>query len=150
MCDTRPVTIFLVEDNPADVRLLEIALNESNTTYKLIHARDGEEAILMLQRFGEDLPWPDIMLLDLNLPKRSGLEVLQERHASRTLTRIPALVLTCSRREFDVDSAYDWGANAFMQKPKNVEGMIDLARLLRSYWLDLVVRPCMPGPCLQS
>ena len=99
----------------------------------------------MLTRFGSNLPWPDIMIVDLNLPRRNGFDVLRERRGSHTLTRIPAVVLTSSRREVDVDAAYDSGANAFMQKPVTLDGMIGLAGLVHSYWLNVVVRSSPPA-----
>jgi CheY-like chemotaxis protein len=135
--------ILLVEDNEADVRLIEEGLSESTLSYTLRVAQDGESAMKFLRRQGEyaSMPLPDIILLDLNLPMRSGIEVLQEIKMDPELKRIPVLVLTSSKSAADVSACYTGGANSFMKKPGGLSEVYDLINTIQHYWLDLGVLP---------
>jgi CheY-like chemotaxis protein len=132
-----PIHILLVEDNPADVRLTVEALKESKTPNNLRVARDGEEAIQYLRHDGvEPAIRPDVILLDLNLPRKHGREVLEEIKRDKALRYIPIVVLTTSQAEQDVLSCYDLGANAFVTKPADVDQFFRVVRLFEEFWLD--------------
>ena len=135
----RPVELFLVEDNPGDVALLREGLNEFACNYRMQLAVDGEEAVRLLQKTG-DAP-PDLILLDLNLPKKSGHQVLAELKSNPKLRRIPILVLTSSRAPKDVIAAYDLGANSYLPKPRSFAETLSLVETLRDYWMRLVLLP---------
>lgn len=135
--------IMLVEDNPADLRLTQEVLEEAAFAHRLLVARDGEQALAMLRGMPPyaDLPLPDIVLLDLNIPRKSGLEVLAAIKQDRRLKRIPVLILSTSRAESDFAAAYDGHANAFVTKPTDWGEFAELARLVRDFWLKIVQRP---------
>lgn len=139
--------ILLVEDNPADVRLACEVLEEAGFAGPLLIARDGEQALKMVAGTDEytHSPRPDLILLDLNLPRRSGLEVLAQIKQDPALRRIPVLVLTTSRAASDVDSCYDAYANAFLTKPVDISQFSSLAKLIREFWLDSVQLSGRPG-----
>ena len=138
-----PPVILLVEDNPADVRLACEVLEEAGIAAKLLIARDGEQALKMIRAEGEyeASPRPDLILLDLNLPRRSGLEVLTEVKQTPGLKRIPVIMLTTSRAESDVLACYDAHANAFLTKPTEFLEFSDLAVIVRRFWVDAVQLP---------
>ncbi|MGQ0701104.1 MAG: response regulator [Panacagrimonas sp.] len=142
---TKPV-IMLVEDNPADLRLTQEVFEEAAFDHQLLVARDGEQALAMLRKQPPhaDLPTPDIVLLDLNIPRRSGLEVLRAAKQDPRLKRVPILILSTSRSENDFAAAYDAGANAFVTKPTDWGEFAELARLLRDFWLKMVQLPPKP------
>jgi CheY-like chemotaxis protein len=135
--------ILLVEDNPGDVRLTEEVLREGKVWNRLNVAGDGVEALCFLRREGKyaDAPRPDLILLDLNLPKKSGHEVLAEIKADRELRRIPVVVLTTSRAEEDIIRAYDRYANCYLTKPFDWERFIEVVRSVEDFWLTVVKLP---------
>ncbi len=138
-----PVEIFLVEDNPGDVRLTEEALKESKVLNNLHVAMDGVEAMEYLKRQGKysDAPHPDLILLDLNLPKKDGREVLEEIKADEDLRRIPVVVLTTSKAEEDILRMYDQHANCYITKPIDFDQFIEVVRSIENFWLSIVKLP---------
>jgi chemotaxis family two-component system response regulator Rcp1 len=144
MTDGRsPVEILLVEDNPGDERLTREALKEGKVYNNLHWVKDGVEAMEFLYRRGKykDAPRPDIILLDLNLPKKDGREVLQEIKADDALRRIPVVVLTTSKAEEDVLKTYDLHANCYVTKPVDLEKFIVVVRSIDVFWLTVVTLP---------
>jgi chemotaxis family two-component system response regulator Rcp1 len=140
---TRPVEILLVEDNPGDVRLTVEALKEGTLRNHLSVARDGEEALRFLRRGGPyaAAPVPDLILLDLNLPRLNGRQVLAQIKADERLRSIPVVVLTTSRAEQDVRASYDLHANCYITKPVDLEQFIDVVRSIENFWLTVVTLP---------
>ena len=138
-----PVEILLVEDNPADVRLTKEALKEGKVYNNLHWAKDGVEALEFLHRQGKyaSAPRPDIILLDLNLPKKDGREVLQEIKSDETLRRIPVVVLTTSKAEEDVLRSYNLHANCYVTKPVDLEQFIVVVKSIDMFWLTVVTLP---------
>jgi chemotaxis family two-component system response regulator Rcp1 len=144
MTDGRsPVEILLVEDNPGDERLTREALKEGKVYNNLHWVKDGVEAMEFLYRRGKykDVPRPDIILLDLNLPKKDGREVLQEIKGDEALKRIPVVVLTTSKAEEDVLKTYDLHANCYVTKPVDLEKFIVVVRSIDVFWLTVVTLP---------
>lgn len=142
--------ILLVEDNPADVKITERALREGAMTAELVVARDGEEALDYLLRHGRhatDSAWrgPDLVLLDLNLPRLNGQQVLERIRAVPALRALPVVMLTTSNRPEEVQQAYAAGANSYLAKPQDYGRFVEVLRLLQRYWLDTVLRPAPPG-----
>lgn len=139
----RPVEILLVEDNPGDVRLTQEALKESKILNRLSVVGDGEEAIAFLRRQGRyaDAPYPDLLLLDLNLPRKSGREVLAEVKSDEELRRIPIVVLTSSSAEQDILKAYDLHANCYITKPLGLEQFGAVVRAVEQFWFTIVRLP---------
>lgn len=135
--------ILLVEDNPGDVRLTVEALRGAKVANELHVVGDGEEAIEFLRRRGRhaDAPRPDIVLLDLNLPRLEGREVLAEIKADDDLARIPIIVLTSSSAEEDILSSYALHANCFITKPVDFRDFIAAVRSLEGFWLKIVRLP---------
>ena len=140
--------IMLVEDNPADLRLTQEVFEEAAFEHRLLVARDGEQALAMLrgQPPHAERPPPDIVLLDLNIPRKNGLEVLRAMRLDPTLRRTPVLILSTSRAETDFAAAYDAGANAFVTKPTDWGEFAELARLIRDFWLKVVQLPPRSAP----
>src|SRR6185503_4206669 len=138
-----PVEILLVEDNPADVRLTKEALKEGKVFNNLHWAKDGVEAIEFLRRKGKhaDAPRPDIILLDLNLPKKDGREVLQDIKNDEKLKRIPVVILTTSKAEEDVLRSYNLHANCYVTKPVDLEKFIVVVKSIDMFWLTVVTLP---------
>jgi CheY-like chemotaxis protein len=138
-----PVEILLVEDNPADVRLTREALKEGKVYSNLHWAKDGVEAIEFLRRQARyrEAPRPDIILLDLNLPKKDGREVLQEIKADEALKRIPVVILTTSKAEEDVLKSYNLHANCYVTKPVDLEQFIRVVKSIDAFWLTVVTLP---------
>jgi chemotaxis family two-component system response regulator Rcp1 len=144
MSESRLINILLVEDNPADVRLTEEALKEAaNAVTKLHVAMDGAEALEFLHRRGEhaSAPRPDLMLLDLNLPRVDGRQVLEEVKTDPDLRRIPVVVLTTSPSEDDIIHAYDRHVNSYIRKPVDLDRFLDVLRAIDEYWLGSVALP---------
>jgi CheY-like chemotaxis protein len=138
-----PIEILLVEDNPADVRLTIEALKEGKITNHLSVAGDGIEALDFLHRRGtfKTAPRPDIILLDLNLPKKDGREVLAEIKEDNELKRIPVVVLTTSKAEEDIIKTYDLHANCYISKPVGLDEFINVVKTIEDFWLTVVRLP---------
>lgn len=138
-----PVEILLVEDNPGDVRLTREALKEGKVYSTLHWAKDGVEALEFLRRQGKfpDVPRPDIILLDLNLPKKDGREVLAEIKNDDALKRIPVVILTTSKAEEDVLRSYELHANCYVTKPVDLEKFIVVVQSIDRFWLTVVTLP---------
>ncbi len=145
MVDTapRPIEILLVEDSPGDVTLTIEALRDAKVANNLHVARDGEEALRFLRREGkfESAPRPDLMLLDLNMPKMGGREVLAEMRADDRFKKIPVVVLTTSQSEDDVAAVYDLAANCYVAKPVDLDQFLEVVRAIDDFWLSLVKLP---------
>jgi chemotaxis family two-component system response regulator Rcp1 len=135
--------ILQVEDNEADARLTREALREGGDQVRLSTVADGEQAMAYLRRESgyEAVSTPDLVLLDLNLPRKGGLEVLEELRADPALAPIPVIVLTSSSAERDVNACYERGANAFVVKPQELDEFMDLMGLIRSFWLETARLP---------
>ena len=141
--NVRPIEILLVEDNPGDADLAREAL-ETSKLYNSLHVvGDGEEAMAFLNSQGEyaDAPHPDLILLDLNLPKKDGREVLEEIKADENLRRIPVVVLTTSTDEQDVLKTYNLHANCYISKPINLEQFTRVVQSIQDFWFSIVVLP---------
>ena len=138
-----PIEILLVEDNPGDVRLTKEAIREAKIRNRLNVVKDGEEAVAYVRRQGEfaDQPRPDLILLDLNLPKKDGREVLQDLKSDPDLHRIPVVVLTSSAAEQDILSMYDLYANAYVTKPVDLEQFMHVVTSIQEFWLSVVKLP---------
>lgn len=130
-----PIEILLVEDNAADVRLTQEAFKDTRVPNRLHVARDGVEALTMLRDRTGATPRPDLILLDLNLPRKDGREVLTEIKADDALQHIPVVVLTTSQAEQDVAQSYRLRANAFMTKPVDIDQFFEAVRSLEQFWL---------------
>jgi two-component system, chemotaxis family, response regulator Rcp1 len=140
---SRPVEILLVEDNPGDVRLTREALNEGKVRNNLSVAPDGVEAIAFLRKEGKyaSAVRPDLILLDLNLPKMDGREVLQAIKADGSLRHIPVVILTSSQAEQDIVRAYDLHANCYVTKPVDLDQFIGVVRSIEDFWFTIVKLP---------
>ncbi len=141
--NVRQVEILLVEDNPGDVRLTQEALKEGKLSNNLNVVEDGVEAMAFLHKEGKYsyAPRPDLILLDLNLPKKDGREVLAEIKEDPELRRIPVVVLTTSRAEQDIFKTYDLHANCYITKPVDLEQFIVVVQTLQNFWFTLVKLP---------
>jgi CheY-like chemotaxis protein len=139
----KPIEILLVEDNPGDVRLTLEVFKESKMHNNLSAVGDGMEALAFLRREGRYVhaPRPDLILLDLNLPKKDGREVLAEIKEDPDLRRIPVVVLTTSRAERDVVRSYNLHANCYISKPIDLEQFIAVVRSIEDFWLASVKLP---------
>lgn len=133
---TPPIEILLVEDNPADVRLTVEALRDARVANRLHVARDGVEAIRMLKDATSGVPRPDLILLDLNLPRKDGREVLQEIKQDDSLRHIPVVILTTSQAEQDILHSYRLQANAFVTKPVEIDQFFQVFRSIEQFWLN--------------
>lgn len=139
----QPVEILLVEDNPGDVRLTLEAFKENRVLCNIHVVEDGVEALGYLHREGDyaDAPQPDLILLDLNLPRKDGREVLAEIKEAPHLKRIPVVVLTTSKAEEDILRMYDLHVNCYIVKPVDLERFLDVARSIEDFWLTIVKLP---------
>jgi two-component system, chemotaxis family, response regulator Rcp1 len=139
----QPVEILLVEDNPGDVRLTREALKESKIRNNLSVAVDGMEAMEYLRREGRfaQAARPDLILLDLNLPRKNGREVLADIKKDENLRRIPVVVLTVSQAEEDVMRAYNLHANCYVTKPLNLDQFMTVVQSIEDFWLTIVKLP---------
>lgn len=135
----RPIRVLLVEDNPDDVAITERAFDKSAVVSRLIVARDGQEVLDLL---ASDEPRPDLVLLDMKLPKLSGLEVLAKIRRDEELSTIPVIMLTASNRPQDVLASYRLGANSYIQKPVVFERLTRALEVLGQYWFDVATLPC--------
>jgi two-component system, chemotaxis family, response regulator Rcp1 len=143
MPNSRPIEILLVEDNPGDARLTQEALREGKIRNNLHHAKDGVEALAFLRREGNyaNAPTPDLILLDLNLPRKDGRQVLSEMKEDPRLRVIPVVVLTTSEAEKDIVKSYELHANCYITKPVDLEKFIEIVRAIESFWLAVVTLP---------
>jgi CheY-like chemotaxis protein len=141
--NARPIEIMLVEDNAGDVRLTREALREGRVRNNLSVAKDGVEAMAMLRREPEyaDLPRPDLVLLDLNLPRMDGRKVLAAIKGDPDLRRIPVVVLTTSKAEEDIMRSYELHANSYITKPVDFEQFIRMVQSIEEFWLTVVTLP---------
>jgi CheY-like chemotaxis protein len=140
---TRPVEILLVEDNPGDILLTQEALRDDRLRIKLNVTTDGEEAMDFLHRRSSyaKAPRPDLILLDLNLPRKDGREVLAEIKNDAALRTIPIVVLTTSGAKEDIVRTYSLNANCYIQKPLDLEQFIEVVRSIESFWFNIVKLP---------
>ena len=139
----RPAEFLLVEDNPGDVRLTREALLDSKVSNHLSVVGDGQEAMAFLRREGKyaDAPRPDIILLDLNLPKKDGREVLAEIKSDPMLKRIPVVIITSSEAEQDVLRTYDLHVNCYVNKPLDLDQFVKVVKSIETFWLTIVKMP---------
>jgi two-component system, chemotaxis family, response regulator Rcp1 len=137
------IDVLLVEDNPGDVRLTREALKEGRIAVNLRVANDGLEAMKMLRQEGEyvSLPLPDIVLLDLNMPKMDGREVLRQIKTDDNLKRLPVVILTTSAAEKDILQAYGLHANCYITKPVELEEFMEIVKSIEGFWLTVVKLP---------
>lgn len=140
---SKAIEVLLVEDNPGDVRLTVEALKEAKVSNHLNVAVDGMEAMAFLRREGKyaDAPHPDLVLLDLNLPKKDGREVLAEIKSDQDLRRIPVVVMTTSKAEEDILRSYDLHANCYITKPVDLDQFITVVKSIENFWLTIVKLP---------
>jgi chemotaxis family two-component system response regulator Rcp1 len=138
-----PLEVLLVEDSLGDVRLTREAFKDAKVHIRLHVATDGAEAMAFLHREGNyvDAPRPDLVLLDLNLPKKDGREVLQEIKESATLGSIPVVILTTSASEADILRSYRLHANCYITKPVNLDGFLEVVKSIDNFWLSVVKLP---------
>jgi CheY-like chemotaxis protein len=140
---SKPIEILLVEDNPGDVRLTRESLHDAKVNNNLIVAADGIEALACLRQEGQyaHTARPDLILLDLNLPRMNGFEVLDAIKEDPDLKRIPVVVLTTSQAEQDVIQSYNLYANAYVTKPVDLEQFIQVIKAIEGFWLEIVKLP---------
>ena len=141
--ESRPIEILLVEDNPGDARLTREALRDGTVQNNLSVVDDGVEALAFLRREGayQESPRPDLILLDLNLPRKDGRQVLAEIKADPDLKMIPVVILTTSTAEEDVLNSYDLHANAYVKKPVDLSQFLRVVEAIEEFWLTLVTFP---------
>jgi CheY-like chemotaxis protein len=139
----KAIEILLVEDNPGDARLTREALSQSKVRNNLHRASDGEEALAFLRRQGSfaGAPTPDLILLDLNLPRRDGREVLEDIKSDPALKHIPVVILTSSQAEEDIIRSYQLHANCFITKPVDLEQLTKVVQGIEQFWFTLVKLP---------
>ena len=139
----RPVDILLVEDNPGDIRLTKEALKDAKVMNEIFVAKDGVEAIEFLRRKGRfsNVPLPDLILLDLNLPKKDGRQVLAEIKEDPILKHIPVVVLTTSKADEDIVKTYNLHANAYITKPVDLNRFAEIIHVLNEFWFTIVKLP---------
>lgn len=141
--DAAPIEVLLVEDSPGDVRLTREAFKDAKVHINLQVVSDGAEAMAFLGREGKyaEAPRPDLILLDLNLPKKDGREVLAELKESPALKSIPVVILTTSASETDIQGSYQHHANCYITKPVGLEGFLKVVRSIDGFWLSVVKLP---------
>jgi len=141
--ETRPIEILLIEDSPSDTALTIEALEEGKIANNLSHVEDGVEAMDFLRRQGKykNAPRPDLIMLDLNLPRKDGREVLAEIKADEDLRIIPIIVLTTSRSDKDILQSYKLNANCYITKPVDFRQFMDVVRSIEKFWLSVVTLP---------
>jgi CheY-like chemotaxis protein len=144
--DATPIEVLLVEDSPGDVRLTREAFKDAKVHINLQVAPDGAEAMDFLNREGKysNAPRPDLILLDLNLPKKDGREVLEEIKESPTLKSIPVVILTTSASDADILRSYRLHANCYITKPVDLDGFLEVVKSIDSFWLSVVKLPHEP------
>jgi CheY-like chemotaxis protein len=138
-----PIEVLLVEDNPGDAQLTRIALEDSKISIHLSVVEDGVEAMAFLRKQGKyaKVLHPDIVLLDLNLPKKDGREVLAEIKVDENLKRIPVVVLTTSQAEEDIIKAYNLAANCYITKPVDFDQFVKIVKSIENFWFAIVKLP---------
>jgi CheY-like chemotaxis protein len=138
-----PIEVLLVEDSPGDVRLTREALKDAKVRISLHVALDGIEAMAFLERAGKHAraPRPDLILLDLNLPRKDGREVLKEIKESLSLKSIPVVILTTSSSEADILQSYSLHANCYISKPVDLNGFLKVVQSIDNFWLSVVKLP---------
>lgn len=141
--DAKTKIILLVEDNRGDVRLIQEALKSTAAQCQVVVARDGMEAMAYLRQNGDygDAMRPDLILLDLNLPKKDGREVLAEIKADSNLKHIPVVVLTTSRNDEDISKSYDLHVNCYISKSRNLPQLFKIVRGIEEFWLETATLP---------
>lgn len=141
--DADPIEILLAEDNPGDVKLTEKAFEQGQVLNNFNVVNDGVEALAYLRQEGEyaDVEPVDLLLLDLNMPRKGGNEVLEEMENDPTLRRVPTVVLTSSSAESDIAESYEHSANAYLTKPVDFEGLLDVVERIEGFWLTVVKYP---------
>lgn len=141
--DTETKTIFLVEDNRADIRLIQEALKNSEAQCQVIAVRNGMEAMAYLRQEGDyaGAICPDLILLDLNLPRKDGREVLAEIKADQRLRHIPVVVLTTSSNEDDISQSYDLNVNCYITKSRNLGELFKIVQGIKDFWLGTAILP---------
>lgn len=138
----RPARILLVEDSVADAKLFGLALEDSGSTSELMRAEDGEDALRRLSAvLNGDMPRPDLVVLDINLPRVNGIDVLRRIKGDPDLRTIPVVVFSTSRAEVDVAAAYACGASSYVVKPVDLHRFMDVVRAIESYWTATVRLP---------
>jgi len=139
----QPAEILLVEDNPGDVRLVQEALRESKIVNQLHAVSDGKEALAFLRKQGRyaNATRPDLILLDLNLPRMDGREVLSEIKADLELLRIPVVIVTSSKAEEDIVKSYNQHANCYITKPMDLEKFVEVVKAIQNFWISIVTLP---------
>ncbi len=139
----KEIDILLVEDNPGDARLTMEVLKENKISNNLHHVSDGVEALAFLRKQGQylDAPQPDLILLDLNMPKMDGREVLENMKQDDQLKRIPVVVLTTSQAEEDIFRSYDLHANCYICKPVDLDQFIEVIKSINTFWVSIVRLP---------
>ena len=138
-----PTEILLAEDNPGDVKLTRKALQSGNIRSNLHVVKNGVEVMEFLRQEGEyaDEPRPELILLDLNMPKKDGRQVMTEMEDEPELRRIPVVVLTSSDAEEDIVQSYELNANAYLTKPVDFDGFVDIVERLEHFWFEVVKMP---------
>jgi len=144
--DAAAIEVLLVEDSPGDVRLTREAFKDAKVHINLSVASDGAEAMAFLKHEGihAKAPRPDLILLDLNLPKKDGREVLAELKESPVLKCIPVVILTTSASEMDIQGSYQHHANCYIAKPVDLEGFLKVVKSIDNFWLSVVKLPREP------
>ncbi len=139
----RPIEILLVEDSPSDVKLTLTVLNQAKVANRVSHVEDGVEALEFLRHQGKYMnsPRPDLILLDLNLPRKDGREVLGELKSDPDFATIPVVVLTTSKAEQDILRSYELRANCYVTKPVDFPGLLDVIQSIEKFWLAVVSLP---------
>lgn len=139
----KAINILLVEDNPGDARLVKEAFKENKVMNELFIVEDGEKALKFLYKEGEfeDAITPDLILLDLNLPKKDGREVLKEIKTNSKLRIIPVVVLTTSKAEEDILKSYNLHANCYLTKPVDIDKFIEIVNQINNFWFSIVTLP---------
>ncbi|HMQ48104.1 MAG TPA: response regulator [Saprospiraceae bacterium] len=143
----RPFNILLIEDNPGDIRLTQEAFKEGSTKVNLEVVTDGVEALRYLRKESNymDKQSPDLILLDLNLPKKDGREILEEIKNDQSLRKIPIVVLTTSNAGKDILNSYDLHANCYIKKPHDFDKFFDIIHKIEEFWLSTTILPTMVG-----
>ena len=147
--DAKPITILMADDDEEDRMLAADALRESRVANDLRFVEDGEQLFDYLRRTGKyadpaSSPYPGLILLDLNMPRKDGREALRELKADPVLKRIPVVVMTTSKLEEDILRTYDLGANSFITKPVHFQSLVDTMREIGRYWIEIVELPGKP------